>query len=107
MKIIKFNLSNGESINLPFEQAEKVLDSKSQLIKILDVNGIWTGKTINQAHIVSTVINEEVSNFEENPVYNSLQLKSQDEKERLISIQKTLQIKRKELEDKRIIRGGV
>ena len=61
--IININMTNGESISLPKEQAEKILDSKEQLIGIYD-NGKWTGKMINKAHIVSTVVDHDASRNE-------------------------------------------
>jgi len=54
MQFIKFTMSKGESITLPKEQAERLIDSEGQLLKIPDENGSWSGKLINKAHIVST-----------------------------------------------------
>lgn len=41
-------------ITLPFEVAEKILESKEQLIMLRDKDGVWTGKTINTSEIVAT-----------------------------------------------------
>jgi hypothetical protein len=46
-------MSSGQPITVPKEQAEKIIDSQSQLVKITK-DGIWDGQTINKAHIVST-----------------------------------------------------
>ena len=58
MPKIKFNMSSGESITSDFEMAEKILNSEGQLVMMM-VDGQWTGKTINKAHIVSTVVDDE------------------------------------------------
>jgi len=41
------------NVTLPFEQAERVIDSPQQLVKIME-NGVWTGLTINKAEIIGT-----------------------------------------------------
>jgi len=41
-------------IVLPIDQAQRIIDSPSQLIKILDGKGEWTGVTINKAEIKGT-----------------------------------------------------
>lgn len=51
---IKFIMAKGENITLSYEQAQKVLNSSIQIIKILDEEGNWTGITINKAHIICT-----------------------------------------------------
>ena len=53
MKYIKFIMSTGDSITLPIDKAERVLNSPSQIVRITR-NGEWTGETINKAHIVLT-----------------------------------------------------
>lgn len=54
MRFVKFEMSNGEKISLPFDKAEAVLNSTSQLVQITGEDGKWSGKTINKAHIVIT-----------------------------------------------------
>ena len=54
MKLIKFVMAKGENIILPYEQAQKILNSHQQIIQVLDDNGEWTGTTINKAHIICT-----------------------------------------------------
>jgi hypothetical protein len=53
-KFIKFIMSRGESITLPQELAEKLIENESQLLLIPNEQGQWSGKLINKAHIVST-----------------------------------------------------
>ena len=53
-EFIKFVMSKGDPITLPMELAEKLIDKESQLLKIPDKNGNWTGQVINKAHIIST-----------------------------------------------------
>lgn len=64
MKYIKFNMSKGNSVTLPENKAEAVLESKEQVIQIYDESGNWTGKTINKAFIISTEIDVETTNEE-------------------------------------------
>ena len=47
-------MAKGENITLPYEQAQKVLNSPQQIIQILGESGEWTGITINKAHIICT-----------------------------------------------------
>jgi hypothetical protein len=54
MKNIKFIMSKGENLLLPYEQAKKVLESPNQINRVLDENGEWTGMIINKAHIIYT-----------------------------------------------------
>ena len=54
MRYIKFTLSQGEPIILTWEQAEKLLNTPSQIVKILNDKNEWTGITINKAYIVSS-----------------------------------------------------
>lgn len=41
-------------ITLPFAMAQRVMESKDQLVLIYDENGKWTGVTLNKAEIIST-----------------------------------------------------
>jgi hypothetical protein len=59
MMFIKFILSKGDPITLPFEKAETVLTSQQQIVMITDESGKWTGQTINKAHIVVTMRDRE------------------------------------------------
>lgn len=54
MKYIKIFLRNGKEMTLEKEKAEKILDSESQIIKLLDETGKWTGKIINKSEIIDT-----------------------------------------------------
>ena len=47
-------MSKGNPISLPIELAERLIDDESQLIKIPNPTGQWSGQTINKAHIIST-----------------------------------------------------
>lgn len=102
--IVKFNMSSGDSFTMPKEQAEKIINSPVQLVMVSDVNGSWSGKTINKAHIVSTSIDEEASRLEDLPDFNTLRLNPQNENERISSLQETLKNKRQELIDKGILK---
>ena len=62
MRYIKFTLSQGEPIILTWEQAEKLLNTPTQIVKILNDKNEWTGVVINKAHIVSSC------EYKENPV---------------------------------------
>jgi len=53
-KMIKFVMVKGEEITLPYELAQKVLNSPQQIVQVLNENGEWTGITINKAYIVYT-----------------------------------------------------
>lgn len=54
-KYIRFFMRNRKhDITLPMDQAERVLDSREQLVKIYDEQNKWTGITINKAEIIST-----------------------------------------------------
>lgn len=54
-RFIKFQMSNRESFTIPRDQAEKLLNSAGQLVRITDpVTGEWNGEIINKAHIVDT-----------------------------------------------------
>lgn len=56
MKIIRFSMSKGDPILMPFDKAQKVLDSDKQIIKVSDEDGNWTGQTLNKSFLVSTDI---------------------------------------------------
>lgn len=53
-KYIKFIMSSGDGISVPLEQAQKILSSQVQLVQISGDDGLWTGQTVNTAHIVLT-----------------------------------------------------
>lgn len=59
------------NVTLPFEQAERVIDSPNQIVKLLDEHGNWTGDTINKAEIVGTTRDNEE---ERHASYNDMQL---------------------------------
>lgn len=61
MKNIEITMSSGPAIIVPFEKAEKLLNSKDQLLKIVGPDGNWTGESINKAHIVSTTPTEKAT----------------------------------------------
>lgn len=55
MKYIKFFMRDKRlDISLSMAQAERVIDSPNQLVKITDDNGNWTGVTLNKAEIRGT-----------------------------------------------------
>jgi len=54
MKYIKIILSRGNPVSVSKEQAEKIFNSKNQMLNILDEKGKWTGEMINKSHIVKT-----------------------------------------------------
>lgn len=54
-QFIKFFMRDKRlDITLPYDQAEKVIDSPQQLIKVTGNDGKWTGVTINKAEIIGT-----------------------------------------------------
>jgi hypothetical protein len=61
MKIIKFVMSKGETISLPEDKALKVIDSESQMVKITDNEGNWTGEVINKSFLVCTIFDREAT----------------------------------------------
>jgi len=55
MKFIKFIMSQkGLEFTVSEETAEEILTSPQQLVPVKDLNGNWTGETINKAHIIAT-----------------------------------------------------
>ncbi len=71
-KYVKFYMRNKAlNVTLPFEQAERVIDSPNQIVKLLDKQGNWTGDTINKAEIVGTTRD---SDEERHANYNEKQL---------------------------------
>ena len=56
MKKIKFIMSSGPGLIIPFDKAQSILESPQQIVMLYDEKGDWTGKTINKAHIVDTDI---------------------------------------------------
>lgn len=62
MKYVTIHIRDRTQITLPLEQAERVLDSQQQLVKINDKDGIWRGDSINKADIVRTEQNKEREN---------------------------------------------
>ena len=59
MKYIKFTFRDKKTITLPFDQAERVINSAQQQVKILDENANWTGVLINKADIMKTEVDWE------------------------------------------------
>ena len=59
MKFIRFNLSRGDTMTFPSEEAKRILTSPEQLVPIKEADGKWHGRTINKAHIVSTTWDED------------------------------------------------
>jgi len=53
-KLVKIRFRDKTSLTVDIEIAEAILDSKEQLIKIYDSEGVWTGQTINKADILGT-----------------------------------------------------
>lgn len=55
MKYIKFSFTDKKlNISLPFDKAEAVMNSPETIVKIMDKNGRWTGKTINKSLLMAT-----------------------------------------------------
>lgn len=55
MKYIKFFMRDKRlDLTLSMAQAERVIDSPNQLVKITDEQGNWTGVTLNKAEIKGT-----------------------------------------------------
>lgn len=46
-------MSKDHDFIVPFDKAEKIIDSPQQMHKIM-MDGEWTGETINKAHVVAT-----------------------------------------------------
>lgn len=57
-------MSKGDPILLPFEKAEKVLDSDQTSVKIMDEEGNWTGRFINKSFLVSTDVDVQATREE-------------------------------------------
>ena len=75
MRYLKFTMSNGEKLTLPYDLAKVVLESSKQLVALLDDKGEWTGKAINKAFIVSIGEDTETAKLEsELARYNQFQL---------------------------------
>ncbi len=78
MKYIKICMRNKEhDITIPFEVAEKILESNQQLIMLRDENNTWTGKTINKTEIVATKRDYDEEKYRG---YNEKQIESPKEK---------------------------
>lgn len=67
-------------ITLPFEVAEKILESNQQMIMLRDGNGIWTGKTINKTEIIATKRDYDEEKYQG---YNEKQIEQPKEKTKL------------------------
>lgn len=52
---IKILFRNGESITLPYEQAEMIMNAEEQLVMLYGEDGKWTGESINKADISRTL----------------------------------------------------
>ena len=61
MRYIKFIMSKGDPITLPEDKALSVIKSQDQIVCVGDENGNWTGITINKAHIVDTIIDNDAA----------------------------------------------
>ena len=66
-------------ITLPFDKAEKLLDSPNQLIKISGDDGIWFGETLNKSEIISTRRDYQKENDDIRLLNNSMLLEGQEE----------------------------
>lgn len=62
--IIRFIMSKGKDVLLDGRQAEQLLDSPNQIVKITGEDGRWSGLTINKAHIVDTVRDYDEETYE-------------------------------------------
>jgi len=92
-------MTKGENITLPYEQAQKVLNSPQQIIQVLNEEREWTGITINKAHIICTTEDFEAEKDEE-----IVQEKFRLEKPR---IREEMEIERENKNEKRIkVPGG-
>lgn len=86
MKIIKLVMSKGDSISLPEEKAEAVIDSDAQIVKITDKDGKWTGETLNKSYLVSTMVDVDATKElvkELRMLENSQQLPAPENKEQI------------------------
>lgn len=63
-------------ITLPFEVAEKIMESNQQIIMLRDKNNIWTGKTINKTEIIATKRDYDEEKYQG---YNEKQIESPKE----------------------------
>lgn len=79
-------MSKGDPITLPEEKALSVIKSQDQIVCVGDEKGNWTGITINKAHIVDTMIDNDamrnaqlsVPRLEEAPVSEEQRQKNLD-----------------------------
>lgn len=62
---ITFHMSNKETFTLARAQAEALIDSAAQIVKVTHPDGEWTGEIINKAHIVDTKPNWNRQNEEQ------------------------------------------
>jgi hypothetical protein len=76
MRYVKFILSKGDPITLPINIAEMIISGEDQLAMVPDEQGMWSGKTINKAHIVSTDID-----------FKRMERESEDERMRILKIE--------------------
>jgi len=53
MKFIKFTLTGGKSFVVPFEKAQEIMESKTQVAMIYE-GGKWTGESFNKSFVIST-----------------------------------------------------
>ncbi|MBI4151623.1 hypothetical protein HY496_01520 [Candidatus Woesearchaeota archaeon] len=61
---VKFVLTKGDDIVVEKQYAEEVLRSDRQIVLLMDENGVWTGKGLNKAHIVSIIpVTDRFHNF--------------------------------------------
>ena len=54
MKFIKIQMSRGDDLTFPSEEAKKILTDENQIVPITERDGKWYGRVINKAHIVSS-----------------------------------------------------
>jgi hypothetical protein len=88
MKYIKFVFRDKKTITLSFDQAERVINSTQQQVKILNEKSNWTGILINKAEIVKTEIDWEkmreeklrLAQPEEDKVLSEEEQKAEDER---------------------------
>ena len=96
-KFIKFHMRGGNFITVPFEKAEEIMASDSQVILIDDMDGKWSGLSLNKADITMTERDREAeSDYRKN---NTLRLEAPPEKKLTQKQMDKIEEKKKEISE--------
>lgn len=53
-KLVKFKFRDKTTQTFSLEEAEAIMSSKDQIVMLYDMQGNWTGKSINKSEILGT-----------------------------------------------------